>query len=136
MAAKGMAPTVADWCARQPARGDARRADAEKKRHGGSLWYSRRPWQDTSASAEGELGRTPLAHQLVYAMDHRLSGRVLFLTPPDGPTHVVRLVRGAPVKVRPGDRHALLGEMLVEAGAIDQATLDGALATKGLLGDV
>ena len=49
---------------------------------------------------------------------------------------MVRLVRGAPVKVRPGDRHALLGEMLVEAGAIDAATLESALATKGLLGDM
>ena len=50
--------------------------------------------------------------------------------------HVVRLVRGVPVKVRPGDRHALLGEMLIEAGAIDAETLEAALATKGLLGDV
>src|SRR5690348_9040043 len=90
---------------------------------------------EASATAEGELARTPLAHLLVYALDRRLTG-ALFLTQADGVEHVVRLQRGAPVKVRPGDRFALLGEMLVEAGAIDQATLDGALATKGLLGDV
>lgn len=90
---------------------------------------------ETSATAEGELGRTPLAHLLVYALDHRLDG-ALFLSEPEGPTHVVRLVRGVPVKVRPGDGYARLGEMLVEAGAIDEATLKGALETKGLLGDV
>jgi hypothetical protein len=90
---------------------------------------------DTSATAEGELGRTPLAHLLVYALDRRLSG-ALFLCEREGMTHVVRLVRGVPVKVRPGDRYALLGEMLVEAGAIDEATLAGALGTNVLLGDV
>ncbi|MFT3770081.1 MAG: hypothetical protein QM820_32025 [Minicystis sp.] len=90
---------------------------------------------ETSATAEGDLGRSPLAHVLVYALDRRLTG-ALFLTQPDGTKHVVRLARGTPVKVRPGDRYALLGEMLVEAGAIDQATLEAALATKGLLGDM
>jgi hypothetical protein len=90
-------------------------------------------------TAQGELARSPLAHVLVYALDQQLTG-ALFLRPPDGDEHVVRLARGAPVKVRPGDRHALLGELLVEAGAIDQATLDAALetalATRALLGDV
>ena len=90
---------------------------------------------ETPATAEGELGRTPLAHLLVYALDHRLTG-AMFLSEREGPTHVVRLVRGVPVKMRPGDGYARLGEMLVEAGAIDAATLEGALATKGLLGDV
>ncbi len=90
---------------------------------------------EASASAEGELARTPIAHLLVYALDQALTG-ALFLSPPEGAEHVVRLVRGVPVKVRPGDRWALLGEMLIEAGAIDAATLEAALATQGLLGDV
>lgn len=94
-----------------------------------------RPMAEGSATAEGDLGRTPFAHLLVYALDRRLTG-ALFLDQADGTRHVVRLVRGAPVKVRPGDRFALLGEMLVEAGAIDQATLDAALSTPGLLGDM
>lgn len=88
-----------------------------------------------SASAEGDLARIPFAHLLVYALDHRLSGAI-FLTQPEGVEHVVRLVAGVPVKTRPGDRYALLGEKLVEAGAIDEATLQSALATQGLLGDV
>jgi len=90
---------------------------------------------DPSATAEGDLGRTPLSHLLVYALDRRLTGAI-FLTQADGMEHVVRLVRGAPVKVRPGDGYALLGQMLVEAGAIDEATLQAALETKGLLGDM
>jgi hypothetical protein len=90
---------------------------------------------EASATAEGDLGRTPLAHLLVYALDRRLTG-ALFLTQADGVEHVVRLARGAPVKARPGDRYALLGQMLVEAGAIDEATLNAALETKGLLGDM
>lgn len=90
---------------------------------------------DTPATAEGDLARTPFAHLLVYAADRRLTG-VLFLKEPSGIEHVVRLARGAAVKVRPGDRHALLGEMLVEAGAVDEKTVGEALKTQGLLGDV
>jgi hypothetical protein len=89
----------------------------------------------TPATAEGDFGRTPLAHLLVYAVDRRLTG-ALFLTESGGVTHVVRLVRGTPVKVRPGDDHALLGELLVEAGEISRATLENALLAKGRLGEV
>ena len=89
----------------------------------------------TSATAEGDIARTPFAHLLIYALDRALTG-VIFLQQPDGVEHVIRLVRGAPVKVRPGDGYALLGEMLIEAGAIDGATLEAALHTKSLLGDV
>ncbi|MRG92898.1 tetratricopeptide repeat protein [Polyangium spumosum] len=85
-------------------------------------------------TAEGDLGRTPFAHLLVYVLDRELTG-ALFLREASGVTHAVRLEAGAPVKVRPGDGHALLGQMLVEAGAIDEATLEGALSMHGLLGD-
>lgn len=91
--------------------------------------------EQTSASAEGGIARIPFAHLLVYALDKRLSG-ALFLTQADGVEHAVRFVCGAPVKVRAGDRYSLLGEMLVEAGAIDSATLAQALGAHGLLGDV
>ncbi len=90
---------------------------------------------EASATAEGELARTPLAHLFVYALDRRLTG-AMFLSSPSGVEHVVRFARGVPVKIRPGDRHALLGQMLVDAGAIDEKTLEAALATQGLLGDV
>jgi hypothetical protein len=95
---------------------------------------------DTPATAEGDLARTPFAHLLVYAVDRRLTG-ALFLREPPIPgaspvEHVVRLARGTPVKVRPGDNFARLGELLVEAGVLSAETLVEALATKGLLGDV
>src|SRR5262245_53486383 len=86
-------------------------------------------------TAEGDLARTPLAHLLVYAIDRRLTG-ALFLTELTGTTHVVRFARGVPVKVKPGDGHAMLGQLLVEAGIVSDDLLAGALAAKGLLGDV
>jgi hypothetical protein len=95
---------------------------------------------DAPATAEGELARTPFAHLLVYAVDQRLTGALFLCEPPtvDGPgvEHVVRFARGTPVKVRPGDSYALLGELLVQGGALSKETLGEALATKGLLGDV
>lgn len=91
---------------------------------------------DTPATAEGDLGRTPFAHLLVYALDKRLTGAMFFTEPGGDAPHVVRFVRGAAVKVRPADRYSLLGEMLVENGLLSEKTLGDALATKGLLGDV
>ncbi len=90
---------------------------------------------ETSATAEGDLGRTPFAHLMVYALDRCLTG-ALFLTEATGTTHAVRLERGVPVKVRPGDDHALLGAILVERGAVTEEALARALASKGRLGDV
>ncbi|HVY48028.1 MAG TPA: hypothetical protein VHB21_19205, partial [Minicystis sp.] len=85
---------------------------------------------------EGALGKTPIAHLLVYAMERQLTG-VLFVAPVGAAAETaVRLARGVPVKVRSGDGYALLGRMLVEAGAISEKTLEDALSTKGLLGDV
>jgi hypothetical protein len=95
---------------------------------------------DTAATAEGDLARTPFAHLLVYAVDRRLTGALFLREPPNAGgsvvEHVVRLARGTPVKVRPGDDFARLGELLVEAGVLAPETLASALATKGLLGDV
>jgi hypothetical protein len=87
------------------------------------------------ATAEGDLGRTPFAHLLAFALERQLSG-ALFLREPAGTEHVVAFDRGAPVKVRPGDPFARLGELLVEDGALDEATLKAALETPGMLGDV
>lgn len=88
----------------------------------------------TMKTIAGELESTPLAHFLVYAIDRRLTG-ALFLDEPSGMQHVVSFSRGAPVKVRPGDGYALLGQLLVDAGAITEGTLEGALSMRGLLGD-
>lgn len=93
------------------------------------------PLDDPAPTAEGDFRRTPFPHLLVYMADRRLSG-VLFLQEPQGLEHVVRFEWGAPVRVMPGDGFALFGEMLVEAGIVREEVVRGALATKGLLGDV
>ena len=67
--------------------------------------------------------------------DRRLTG-VLVLQEPQGLEHVVRFELGAPVRVAPGDQFAMFGEMLVEAGIVNEEVVHNALATKGLLGDV
>src|SRR5689334_7130987 len=85
-------------------------------------------------TAEGDLGRTPFAHLLVYVLDKRLTG-ALVLSEPSGTTHRLRLEAGAVVKIHPGNEHVRLGELLIEEGAIDAATLQGALSMPGLLGD-
>jgi hypothetical protein len=88
-----------------------------------------------AATAEGLLERTPFAHLLVYAVDKRLTGAMVF-NEPGGAEHVVQLARGVVVKVRPGDQFAMFGEILVEDGLVSRETLDAALATRGLIGDV
>ncbi len=90
---------------------------------------------DPAATAEGDFQRTPLPHLLVYMADRRLTG-ALFLREPQGTEHVVRFEWGAPVRVAPGDQFAMFGELLVEAGIVREEVVQGALAAKGLLGDV
>lgn len=85
-------------------------------------------------TAEGDLGRTPFAHLLVYAVDQQLTG-ALFLHVPDGAMHSVRLECGRPVKVQMGDGFAQLGTLLVEAGLIDKKTPDLSRIVPGLVGE-
>lgn len=85
-------------------------------------------------TAEGDLGRTPFAHLLVYAVDQQLTG-ALFLHVPDGGMHSVRLECGRPVKVQMGDGFARLGKLLVEAGIIDMKTHDLPRIVPGLVGE-
>src|SRR5262245_27292162 len=87
------------------------------------------------ATAEGDLHRTPLPHLLVYMADRRLTG-ALFLREPDATEHIMRFEWGIPVRVLPGDRYAMFGELLIEQGIVASEVIEGALATKGLLGDV
>lgn len=85
-------------------------------------------------TAEGDLGRTPFAHLLVYAADQQLTG-ALFLHAPDGTMHSVRLEAGRPAKVQMGDGFARLGKLLIDAGIIDQTTHDLPRVVPGLIGD-
>ncbi len=86
-------------------------------------------------TAEGDVGQTPFAQILAFAFERGLTGS-LFLGEPQGDEHIVAFDRGAPVKVRSSDTFARLGGLLVDDGALDLVTLEQALATPGLLGDV
>jgi len=85
-------------------------------------------------TAEGDLGRTPFAHLLVYAADQQLTG-ALFLHVPDGVMHSVRLECGRPVKIQMGDGFGRLGKLMVEAGVIDMKTHDLPRVVPGLIGE-
>ncbi len=85
-------------------------------------------------TAEGDLGRTPFAHLLVYAADHQLTG-ALFLHVPDGVMHSVRLECGRPVKVQMGDGFARIGKLMIDAGIIDMTTHDLPRYVPGLIGE-
>ncbi len=85
-------------------------------------------------TAEGNLGRTPFAHLLVYAAEQNLTG-ALFLHEPSGVMHSVRLENGRVVKVQGGDGYARLGQMLVDEGVIDHKTYETLLGIPGLIGD-
>ncbi len=79
-------------------------------------------------SASGVLGTTPLAHVLVYMLDHALTGTVE-INEPDQTAHHVRFVRGVPVNVRTGRVVAPLGAQLVAAGLIGDAEAAEAVGT-------
>ena len=74
-------------------------------------------------TAQGDLGRTPLVHVLVYVLDRELSGS-LVLMDPDEREHCVYFDRGAPAKIRTEHPVALLGEEFIAARVLPPAALD------------
>lgn len=90
---------------------------------------------DRPPTAEGDLSFAPLAHLMVYALDHRISGE-LHLEPAEGVVHVLRFDQGVPSKLRFGEPFARLGDLLVEAGVTTREVVEGAASMGGLLGDL
>lgn len=86
-------------------------------------------------AARGELRELPFPHLLVRILDRAYTGG-LRLEAPGGVVHELRLVRGRITKVRPSDRYALLGAILVERGEVEQQVLDQALSMGGPIGDI
>lgn len=70
--------------------------------------------------AAGFLGRTPLAHLLAHALDHRLTG-TLVLEETDGARHGIYFDCGAPKRVLTAPTVVHLGELLVETGTLSQS---------------
>ena len=81
-------------------------------------------------TASGVLGKTPLAHLIVYCLDKRLRGALIIRPegdPDPGHADVITLVDGFPAKIRVADPIEHLGRILVEVGAIDDAAYNESL---------
>ena len=81
---------------------------------------------DARAAATGTLQSRPLPHLLVYLLDHGLTG-TLVLEEPGGAKHAVFFDGGLPVKAKAAQSVVYLGQLLLEMGAVDQATHDRTL---------
>jgi hypothetical protein len=92
-----------------------------------------RPPPTQEPTARGTLAATPLAHVLVYMLDHALTGAVVFYEQ-DGYEHDIYFQHGIPAKVRLGRMVALLGEELILMGAMERAVLDNAVESARRLG--
>jgi curved DNA-binding protein CbpA len=64
---------------------------------------------------------------LIYALDHRLSGSIVFEEPSHA-KHAIHFVDGAPSRTRASGQVALLGSLLCERGFVDPAELDAIVA--------
>jgi curved DNA-binding protein CbpA len=80
----------------------------------------------TAPTASGTLAATPLGHLLIYALDRRLTGTVVF-EEPDHKKHAVYFNLGAPAAARTAGVVAPLGELAVARGVLSRARLEPAL---------
>jgi curved DNA-binding protein CbpA len=78
-------------------------------------------------TASGTLAATPLGHLLIYALDRRLTGSVVF-EEPDHKKHAVYFLGGAPAAARNASVVAPLGELAIERGVLARERLEPALA--------
>jgi hypothetical protein len=89
-------------------------------------------------TARGTLGATPLAHVLVYMLDHALTGSIVFREP-DEIDHVLFFQLGAVSKVQIARPTSRIGDELVGSGLVTRATIneavDGARRLGLLLGE-
>ena len=73
-------------------------------------------------TARGTLGATPLAHVLVYMLDHALSGSIVFREP-DELEHVLYFQLGAVSKVQIARPSSRIGDELVASGLVQRAII-------------
>jgi curved DNA-binding protein CbpA len=78
-------------------------------------------------TAQGSLEATPLGHLLVYSLDRVLTG-TLVLEEPTGKRHAIYFERGGPAKAKIQDTVLFLGRVLVEQKAISEDIYERTLA--------
>lgn len=77
-------------------------------------------------TASGTLSATPLGHLLIYALDRRLSGTLVF-EESNRAKHALYLSEGTPASARTSGLCAPLGELALEAGLIRAEQLESAV---------
>jgi hypothetical protein len=95
-------------------------------------------------TARGTLAATPLAHVLVYMLDHALTGSIVFREPdvgatPQGPAqegleHVLHCQLGAVSKVQVARPSSRIGDELVAAGLVSRVVITEAVEGARRLG--
>jgi hypothetical protein len=80
------------------------------------------PQIELEPTARGVLATTPVAHLLVYILEHGLSGTVTFHTEA-GAIHNVYFDNGVPAQARLGIPSLPLGELLADHGHIDRGLI-------------
>jgi curved DNA-binding protein CbpA len=78
-------------------------------------------------TASGTLKATPMASLLVYALDKSMTGTMVFESA-EGGRSAVQFRGGAPTKAKTHNPVIHLGRLLLELGAIDDATLNKTLS--------
>jgi tetratricopeptide (TPR) repeat protein len=84
-------------------------------------------------TARGTLGATPLAHVLVYMLEHALTGTIVFREP-EQIDHVLYFQLGAVSKVQIARPTPRLGDELVASGLVARATINEAVEGARRLG--
>jgi curved DNA-binding protein CbpA len=77
-------------------------------------------------TASGTLAATPFGHLLIYALDRRLTGTMVF-EEPEHRKHAIYFLLGAPAAARGAVVVAPLGELAVERGELSAERLEPAL---------
>jgi HD-GYP domain-containing protein (c-di-GMP phosphodiesterase class II) len=135
---KGSAPPPREWrIGDSPVSGKAAPENVTTQKELNVAAPPEAPPQSTNTSqpptARGTLGGTPLAHVLVYMLDHGLSGSIVFREP-DKLEHTLYFQQGAVCKVSIARPSARIGDELVVAGLVSRATINQAVEGARRLG--
>jgi hypothetical protein len=84
-------------------------------------------------TARGTLGATPLAHVLVYMLEHALTGTIVFREP-EQIDHILYFQLGTVSKVQIARPTPRLGDQLVSSGLVSRATINEAVEGSRRLG--